>query len=337
MNAVNAESPVLTVLDLARGFVYPAALRAAALLGVADHLADGPRTPAELAAATGSHAQFLHRTLRLLAARGVFREDAEGRIHLTPEADALRTDSPSSVRAAVLMFTEKPHWLSAGELATSIRQGKPSFDHIFGAPLFDYLAGDEEIGTVFHNGMRSVSESAVQLIVDNYDFPASGTMIDVGGGQGGFLLRALRENPGLRGVLFDQEHVVAGNWLTELEADHRWELATGDFFTEVPAGGDIYALKHVLHDWTDEECVRILRNCRQAMAPDGRVLVVEWVVPEGDEPDTSKTLDIFMMILLNGRERTEAEFRKLFTDAGLLLTRVISMGSSLSILECAAS
>jgi hypothetical protein len=322
----------LGLIDEALGYMYPAALGAAATLGVADHLADGPRTPLELATATGTDAGFLHRTLRLLATRGVFREDAEGRFHLTPRADPLRTDAPLSVRAAVSGVTSKLPWRPAEEFVTALREGRPVFEKVYGAPFFDFLAKDPAWGEVFMRGMASWSDAVDGLVVDRYDFPATGTVVDVGGGFGGLLLRALRRSPGLRGVLFDQEQVLAGHRLGELGADERWEVVAGSFFDTVPAG-DVYLLKYVLHDWSDQECVRILGNCRQAMAEGGRILVIESVIPPGNEPDTGKLLDMFMMLTLSGRERSEAEFVRLFDDAGLRLSRIIPTEAPVSIVE----
>ncbi|MQA12121.1 MAG: SAM-dependent methyltransferase [Pseudonocardiaceae bacterium] len=312
--------------------MYAAALRGVAQLGVADQLAAGPRTPAELAAATGTQTAFLHRTLKLLATRGVFREDEDGRFHLTPEADALRSDAPSSLRPAVIMLTENNFWQSATEFPATMREGKPAFEQLFGKSFFDYMVNSED-AAVFHQGMASYASAGNPFIAQSYEFPAGSTVVDVGGGHGGFLLTVLRENPGVRGVLFDSDYVVAGHCLDELGADDRWELAPGDFFAEVPSGGDFYVLKYILHDWSDEECVSILRNCRRAMTPGSRVLVVDSVIPPGNEPHTGKLLDMFMMLVVTGRERSEEEFASLFAKADLRLSRVIPTGSPVSIVE----
>lgn len=338
MNTTMPETPdgrssALHLLDYSFDYVYSAALGAVAALGVADHLVDGPRTPAELAEKTASHAPFLGRVLRLVATRGVLREDDDGRFHLTPEGYALRTDAVPSVREAVSMVGAKAVYQPPGELVTALRDGRSTFERLFGVSFFEHLARDEREAAIFHRGMANYSEFAGRIDVHSYDFPPSGTIVDVGGGQGVFLLDALRSYPGLRGVLFDQEYVLSGHRLGELAADDRWELASGDFFKEVPAGGDIYLLKFILHDWSDEECVRILRNCGRAMAAGGRVLVVESIIPPGNDPHFAKTLDIIMMVNLNGRERSEAEFETLFADADLRLARVIQAGPILSIME----
>ncbi|MEW2035289.1 methyltransferase [Streptomyces roseifaciens] len=320
------------VIEEALGFLYPAALRAAAAVGVADHLADGARTPEELAAATGTDAPSLRRVLRLLATRGLFEEDDRGRFRLTEAGDALRSDAPVPVGAAVLMLTDRTMWRPAGELTRCLEDGGSAFGHIFGVPFFEHFARDEETAAVFHEGMAAMSEAENRPIADHCPFPGSATVVDVGGGHGGLLLAALRGRPGLHGVLHDRAHVLAGHRLDTEETKGRWSLHEGDFFTSVPAG-DVHLLKRILHDWDDEQCVGILRNCRRALAPGGRVLVVDAVLPPGNAPHQGKTLDVMMMASLVGRERTESDFARLFDAAGLRLSRVIPTPTVLSIVE----
>jgi hypothetical protein len=319
-------------MDHSMGYLFSAALRVAAVLGVADHLTQGPRPVAELAEAVGADSLNLHRTLRLLATRGIFAEDDAGRFALTPTAELLRTDVPSSFRAAILMLTDRTFWLSAGELEEAVRTGTPSFERLFGMPFFDYFARDADTAAIFHVGMASMSDPENPLVARAYDFPSAGVVVDVGGGHGGLLLAVLRDHPGVRGVLFEQPHVLQEHRLGELGADHRWDLAAGDFFTEAPPG-DVYLIKRILHDWDDELCVRILRQCRQAVSDHGRVLVIDAVIPPGNDPDPGKVIDLLMMSALTGRERTHAEFEALFTRAGFRLARVIPTGTRLSIVE----
>ncbi|WP_447007908.1 methyltransferase [Saccharothrix isguenensis] len=319
-------------MDHSMGYLFSAALRAVAALGVADHLTGGPRPVAELAEAVGADALNLYRALRLLATRDVFAEDDAGRFALTPAAELLRTDVPSSFRAAVLMLTDKTFWLPAGELEEAVRTGTSPFDRLFGMPFFDHFARDADTAAVFHVGMASMSDPENPLVAGAYDFPSEGVVVDVGGGHGGLLLAVLRDNPGLHGVLFEQPHVLQEHRLGELGADHRWDLATGDFFTEAPSG-DLYLLKRILHDWDDEQCVRVLRHCRQAVSDRGRVLVVDAVIPPGNDPDPGKVIDLLMMSSLTGRERTRAEFETLFARAGFRLERVVPTGTRLSIVE----
>lgn len=329
-----SQMSALYLLDESVSFLFSASLRAATMIGVADHMADGPRTAEELAAATGTQPDLLYRTLRLLATRRIFREE-DGRFYLTPQGDALRTDAPVSVRDAIMMTTASSHWQSAGELVTALQDGTPVFERLFGAPYYNHIKGGEA-GDVFNRGMASFSAAVDQVAIQQCDFPQFGTLVDVGGGVGGLLVQALQSRPGLRGVLFDQEHVLAGHQLGELDSDERWQVVTGDFFSEVPAGGDVYVLKRILHNWSDAECVQILDSCRRAMAPGGRVMVIDPVVTADNGPDSAKVHDMIMMILLTGRERTESEFADLLDEAGLRLTRTIHTGAPVSIIEAVA-
>ncbi|WP_382466381.1 methyltransferase [Streptomyces noursei] len=321
------------LIDEALGFLYPAALRAAADVKVADHLVDGPRSPADLAAATGTHAPNLYRVLRLLATRGVVAEDDQGRFALTEAGQALRSDAPYSARTAILMLTDRTMWLPGNEMSRCLTEDTSAFDGIFGMPFFDYFAQDERTAAVFHVGMAAMSDAENAPIAASYDFPASGTVVDVGGGHGGLLLEVLRHHRGLDGVLYDQSHVLAGHRLAAEEAvAGRWALADGDFFTDVPPG-DVYLIKRILHDWDDERSAAILANCRRALRPGGRILIVDAVVPPGNAPHQAKALDLMMMASLVGRERTEADFAALFEATGLRLSRVVPTPTVLSVVE----
>ncbi|MGA4837495.1 methyltransferase [Streptomyces sp. G45] len=325
------------LIEAALGFVFPAALRAAALVGVADHLAEGPRTPAELAAATETDAAALTRVLRLLATRGLFSEDEQGRFRLEAAGEALRSDVPGSVRGGVLMLTDRTFWLPAGRMDHCLRTGGSVFEDIFAQPFFDHFAQDAETAAVFHDGMAAMSSVENGPIADAYDFPETGTVVDVGGGQGGLLAAVLRARPGLTGVLYDRAHVVAGHRLGEDAAlAGRWSTAEGDFFSDVPKG-DVLVLKRILHDWDDEQCVRLLRACRRALAPGGRVLVVDAVIAPDNRPHQAKDLDLLMMASLVGRERTHDDFHALLAEAGLSLTRVVPTPTVLSVVEAEAA
>lgn len=327
----------LALLEDSIGFVYPAALGAVAQLGVADHLAAGPRSAAELAEATGTDAGFMHRVLRLLTSHGIVGEDNEDRFFLTPRGEPLRSDAPLSVRAAILNNTAAMMWRPAGEMTTTLREGKPAFDSVFGMPFFAHLNQDPQAGAVFHQGMASISDVYNQAVAQRLDLPAKGKAVDVGGGMGGLLLTVLRRYEGWHGVLFDQEQTLAGHLLGGLGDDARWAAVPGDFFAEVPAGGDVYLLKAILHDWSDEQCVTILRNCKRAMAPGGRILLVEAVIEPGHASSLGIALDVFMMGILPGTERTIAQHGALLTEAGLRLRRVIPTGTPASIIEAVAA
>lgn len=329
----SGEDPGWHVITQAAAYLYPAALRAVVLLDVADHLVGGPRTPGELAELTGANAPFLRRVLRFLASRGTFWEDANGRFHLTPHADVLRADAPRSMRAGVLAVTSAQWWQSAGDLGDALRHGETPFDRRHGRPFFDYLAENPCEGALFHEGMASFAASHVEQIMAAYDFPDEGVVVDVGGGVGGLLLAMLRARPGLRGVLVDHENVVAAHVLGELEPD-RWRLAPGDFFESVPAG-DLYTIKSVLNDWTDDQCVQILSNCRRAMNPGATLLAIDTIIPPGNEPHFGKDLDVLLLLLLPGQERTQPEFEKLFAGAGLRISRVLRTPGILTMVEAA--
>jgi SAM-dependent methyltransferase len=221
----------------------------------------------------------------------------------------------------VLMMTAESMWRPAGELVDSVRTGSPSFDRIFGNPFFDYHAAHPESTEVFDQGMAAYSGVENGPVAAAYAFPPVATVVDVGGGQGGFLLEVLRANPGLHGVLFDREHVVSGHRLDTGDVAGRWEVVAGDFLERVPPA-DVYLVKRIMHDWDDDSCVRILENCRRALRPGGRVLVVDAVIPAGNEPHQGKALDLLMMAILTGHERTEAQFARLCGAAGLRLDSV---------------
>ncbi len=327
------QPPEYHLLEQSVGYFYSAALRAVARLNIADHLAGSARTPDELAAAAGVHGPSLYRTLRFLATRGVFAEDDEGRFRLTPAAELLRTDAPRSIRSAVLMLTDQVFWKPAELLDETVRTGETQFEEIFPAPFFDWLGQDAEAGENFHVGMAAMSDFENRRVAQRYDFSGLSTLVDVGGGQGGFLVEVLRSAPDLHGVLFDEEHVLAQHRLGEVRNPGGCETVVGDFFNAVPPGADAYVLKRILHDWDDEECTRILARCREAMAPDGRVLAIDSVIPPGNEPHTGKAVDMLLMTSLTGQERTTAEFEALFASAGLSVRRVIPTSAPVSIVE----
>jgi len=325
------EESALLLFEDAMLFTYSAALRAVAALGVADHLADGPRSSADLSVACGAGADGLSRIMRLLAGRGVFHEDAMGRFHLTRKGDALRTAAPLSARAAVLMLTDDMFWTTSHQLATNVCDDDPSFEKLFGMPLARHF-DDPEREALFYEGMATVSDAEDQLVAGSYGFPRQGTVVDVGGRSGSLLLTVLRRNPGLHGILFDRDPVPTGRPLDIQDVADRWETAEGDFFIEVPPA-DVHVLKRILHNWDDDNSVRILTNCRRSLEPDGRVLVIDAVIPDGNAAHQSKSMDVMMLAALTGRERTAGQLDRLFDAAGLRLDRVVPTPSVMSIAE----
>jgi hypothetical protein len=309
-------------------------LYVAVKLGIADRLAGGPQAVEELAATAGVHVDALYRTLRALASLGVFSEVASRRFALTPQADLLRMDHPRSLGAMVL-FQGEEAYRAWGELLYSLRTGAPAFDHVYGMPHFDYLAQHAEASAVFNRSMSDNTARSVTAIVSTYAFPATGVVVDVGGGHGTFVAAVLQAHPGLRGVLFDRPDVVEGAAAT-LEAAgiaQRCAPVGGDFFVPPLPTGDLYTLRQVIHDWDDARSVAILRHCAQAMAREGKVLVIEALIPPGNEPSPVKFLDLQMLVMTGGRQRTEEEYHQLYAAAGLRLLRVIPTTSPFSIVE----
>ena len=316
------------------GYWVSQALYVAAKLGIADLLADGPVDCEDLATATDTHAPSLQRVLRALAGVGVFTEVSPGSFALTPLAELLRTETPGSMRALAIMYAEE-QYRAWGELLHSVRTGEMAFDYQFGMGYFEYLAQHPEADRVFNEAMTGWTHQLASAVVDVYDFSPFKTVVDVGGGYGALLAAILRSNPGTRGILFEQPHVVASakEQLAPTGVADRCTLVGGDFFVAVPAGGDAYVLSQILHDWDDEHCVAILGQCRRAMADHGNLLVVELVLPPGNEPSLGKWLDLHMLVLLGGRERTAAEYDTLFRAAGFNLARVVPTPPGPSVVE----
>jgi hypothetical protein len=308
------------------GLMWPGALavqtiHVAALLGIADLVAAGPKSVAELAETTQTHAPSLRRLLRALTSIGIFAEDAAGRYKQTPLSDVLRTDNPQSMRRWALMLGAGFIWNPTGELATGIKTGQPPFEHVFGEQFFRYLTAQASDAAVFNAAMSSLP-AYIDSVVQAYDFSRFRRIVDVGGGQGALLIAILSANPRVHGVLYDLPAVVRGVRTPDQSVTNRLEIVAGDFFESVPPGGDAYVLKGVIHDWNDDEARRILRNCKQAMPPNGRLLILDNVLTPESDPQ-SAMMDILMLVLTGGRERTEAEFRTLLADAGFGLVSVI--------------
>lgn len=319
------------------GFVH--AILVAANLGLADLLKNGPISIADLAEATGTHAGSLYRMLRALASRGVFREDTDGRFSLTALADPLRSDAPDSIHNWALFVGSEAELQTWAHLSYSIRTGKPAFEHIFGKGWFTYLDEQPEMAKIFNNLMANASSSNAAAIIDAHDFSAYRKIVDIGGGNGTLLAHILEQNPQLSGVLFDAPSVIVGaaGAIDTQVNQGRAEKVAGDFFEAVPSGGDAYVLKYIIHDWDDERAIMILKNCRQAMAENGRVLLVEMVILDGNTPSPGKFLDLEMLLYFYSRERTEAEYRDLLQQAGLELITITRTASPFSIIEAVAA
>lgn len=330
-------APQEAMLGLATGYWVSQMVYVAAELGIADVLARGPATPAAVAKRVKAHAPSIHRLLRALASVGVFAEGADGRFRLTPAAATLRSDVPASLRDFVRMIAAPYNWNAWGDLLHGIRTGELPFEHVYGQGHFDYLRAHPEEDELFSASMASISGPENEAVARAFDFSRFGTLVDVGGAHGHLLATVLRRHRRLRGILFDQPQVVAGaaasGFISAPAVKARCKVEGGSFFESVPRGADAYMMKYIIHDWTDDQCVGILNHCREAMAPGGRVLVVEHVIAKGNAPDWAKLLDINMLVLPGGRERTREEFRALFARAGLRLRKLHPTSAALKILE----
>jgi len=310
------------------------AVHVAAHLGIADLLADGPMHADEIAAQTKTHALSLYRLLRTLASAGIFAEASDGTFRLTPMADALRKDAPDSQWAMAMMLGGEPYY-AWGDLLHNVQTGECAFQHRFGRPLFDFLGEHPEKARIFDAAMTSIHGRETAAMLNAYDFSKIGTLIDVGGGNGSTLAEILTRHETMQGVLFDLPHVVAAaaERLQAAGLSARCQTIGGSFFESAPAGGDAYILRHIIHDWTDDQSVQILRCVRQAMSSQARLLVVEHVIQPGNEPAPGKYFDLAMMVLPGGMERTEAEYRRLFDAAGLRLARIIPTSADVCVIE----
>jgi hypothetical protein len=317
------------VLRLATASWLSSAVSVAAELGIADHLAAGPRAAPEIAAAVGADAPTLYRLMRACADIGLFREAPDRRFTLTAAGDALRSDSPGSLRNFarwVALPADRHTWEG---LAETVRTGRPAFARVHGGEVWEHFRDNPEVAEIFDNAMSELSRQVIAPAVAAYDWSGLHHVVDVGGGHGTLLAQILTTLPRAHGVLFDQPEVIegAGSPLDAAGVRDRSELVGGDFFAQVPAGGDAYVLSNIIHDWDDEPSRRILTNCRDAMAPGGRILLVEAVVPDDGTPDvTVKLMDLDMLVISGGQQRTGAQFDALFQQCGLKLSRIVPGG-----------
>jgi len=272
--------------------------------------------------------------LRTLSSIGIFAEKDDAYFELTPMASALRSDVPMSLRSYAMLLGDKSWWDSWGNLLYSVKTGEAAFDHLFGMGYTEYLENHPDLAQVFNETMTSVSQSHNPAIVASYDFSGFQTIVDVGGGHGSLLTAILKANPLLKGVLFDLPHVVNSIDQMDEEISERCEIIGGDFFEQVPAGGDAYLLKQIIHDWGDETSIKILKNCHQAMNENGRVLVIDAIIEPGNTPSVTTLFDLHMLVTApGGMERTESEFRSLFKEAGFEVSRIIPTPSTFFIIE----
>jgi hypothetical protein len=323
------------MLQVITNFWTTRAVYVIAKLGIADLLKSGPKSVVELAESTGTHAPSLYRLLRALASAGMVASENDGRFALTPLSELLVTDAPGSMRWFVISELGQEHYPAWGNLMHSIKTGEIAFDNHFGADIWKYFQQHPEDAAVFNDSMSGMTAVVNEKITSLYDFSPFNKIVDIGGGHGGLITSILKANPQAFGVLFDAEQVITGA-RPKLEAAgiaDRCAAVAGDFFQSVPAGGDVYIMKWIIHDWDDARAIQILKNCRAQIPQNGRVLIVDAVVPEGDAPDFSKFFDLNMMVMTGGKERTAKEFGELLAAAGLRLSRVIPTDLPVSIVE----
>jgi hypothetical protein len=327
--------PPIAMLQMISGFWIARCIYVAAKLGIADLVKDRPKTAEELAAATQTHAPSLFRVMRALAPFGIFSQDEQNRFGITALSETLRSDLPGSLRAFAMTELGEEHYPAWGELLHSVQTGAIAFDRAFGEPVWEFFAKHPENARIFNDAMSGMTAQANEAIHSVYDFAGIKMLVDVGGGHGGLITSILQRNPQMRGVLFDSPQVIEGARaiVAQSGVGDRCDLVGGSFFESVPAGGDAIILKWIIHDWNDEQSVAILENCHRSLPAEGKLILVEAVVPPGTEPHFAKFIDLNMLVMTGGRERTEEEFRKLYEDSGFRLTRIVPTESPFSVIE----
>ena len=332
-----AEAPSTdqTLIQLLTGAWATQAVATAARLGIPDLLASGARTANEVASEAGADAAAAYRLLRALASLGVVERRADGRFANTAVGDRLRADVPGTFQDAFIAETDSVHWRSWEKVADAVRTGRPQPKEVFGLAAFDYYTQNLSEGEQFGKSMRNISRFAAGAVLEAYDFSGVRTIMDVGGGNGSLALAILDKHPEMQGKVLDLPYIEPQAKLGIQAAGeaHRCRFESGDFFQAVPKGADLHVLKFILHDWTDEECVQILKSCREALPPGGKVLIVEMLVPEEIRPDFVMLMDLNMLVMTGGRERTAKEFEKVLNAAGFAMTRVIPTASPFALVE----
>jgi O-methyltransferase domain len=333
----NNESPPphVRLVEMGTAGFIAMIVHAAAKFDIADHLAGGARSAEALAQATGTHAPSLYRLLRTLAGMGILAEGPACTFSLTPMGEALKTGAPGAARETILTFAGPAVWDGIKEFPYSVQTGKTGLEKVFGMPTFDWYAKHPQEASWFSQAMIGMHGGEPPAVAAAYDFPRSGTLVDVGGATGHMLTTVLARHAGLRGVLFDVPHVEqqARDLIRSRGLSERITIETGNFFERVPKGGDLYLLSHIIHDWREDQCLTILSHVRKAMNPGGRLLLIEMVLPPGNVMHPGKILDMLMLVGTGGQERTEQEYGALLAKADFRLTRVVPTQSPVSVIE----
>ncbi|MSQ96198.1 MAG: methyltransferase [Gemmataceae bacterium] len=326
-------TPRQQLIQMITSYWTAQSIHVAAKLKLADLLKDGPKAATQLAQATKTQPQALYRLLRALSSVEIFSEDEQGRFHLTPMAELLLDVHGSMYAVAIMMGDE--HYRSWGDLLHSVQTGKPAFDHIYGKPVFDWLSEHTEQAKIFDAAMTGFHGPETQAMIDAYDYTGINTLVDVGGGNGTVLIEVLKKNPAMKAILYDLPGVIdrAKKDLESAGVAARCQTIAGSFFESAPPGGDAYQMRHIIHDWTDEQCHTILSHIRKVIPKHGKLLVIEMVIKLRNEPQPAKWLDLNMLVLPGGRERTEAEYREMYAKAGFRLERVVPTPTEVSVIE----
>jgi len=326
--------PHAGVMQILGGAYVAGAISCLAQMGIPDLVEAGPKSADELAKQIGADAQALYRLMRATASVGVLSEGPDGKFSETPMSAVLRSNGNPSLRAIAMLGNREWHSRGWSRLEYCVRSGKQALEQIYGTHTFDFFKNNPEEGKIFNDAMTGYSTIDSPALAAAYDFSGIHSIVDVAGGHGLLLATILKNNPQMKGTLYDMEHVVAGATNGPLKpVMDRCTLASGDMFASVPAGTDAYIMKHIIHDWPDELCVKLLKACRAGVNPGGKLLVVDSVIQPGNDFSPSKFLDLQMLIFPGGRERTEAQFRALFEASGWKLSRVIPTAVMDSIVE----
>jgi O-methyltransferase len=338
MDQSTSQPPPAAILQLILNVWATQSAATFARLGMADLLADGAAPARLVAERAGTNADATYRLLRGLATVGIVEALPDNRFALTPVGQCLRSDVPGSMRSLLIAEMAPGHWLPWGDMEHSVRTGTPATLKTFGKPAWEYYAEHPEEADDFAQGMSNVSAMAIQAVLEAYSFTGAELLVDVGGSHGSLLSAVLKKLPQARGILFDRPNVVrgAGPVLDRAGVANRVTCQGGSFFESVPDGGDVYLLKMILHDWSDDECVVILSACRKAMIPGGRVVVLEMLISNQGPPSPAPLMDLNMLVMLTGRERTAEEYGSLFARAGLAISRVVPTRSPFAVIEARA-
>ncbi|BAQ64711.1 methyltransferase [Geminocystis sp. NIES-3709] len=328
--------PHIQLMQMISGYWISQSIYVVSKLNIADLLRNKPLSCQELANLTNTNPSGLYRLMRSLASVGIFSEIDSQHFTMTPLAEYLCINHPQSMKATAIMLGESPHYQPWGKMLYSVETGKPAFDEVFGMDVFEYFKSHPQDAEIFENSMNSFSFIEEKAILSYYDFSPFNTIVDVGGGYGEMLGSILEKYPSSKGILFDEEYVISNcqPTLKKHGISNRCQAISGSFFDSIPSGGDVYMLKHIIHDWDDERAIKILKNCQDAMTHNSKILVMEMIVNDRNLPSSAKMLDLNMLVMCpGGKERTKEEFEQLFSQAGLILDHIIFTNEDICILE----